>query len=150
MGVYIEERNKVLKRRLSSSNILSYSGPALETKNLSLGRDIKAVVSLSQIIDLEEDEEKRCRNYPRSDWKNKNLTFIDYNACDIEHAYQHLKEHFHLTPFWATNNMSEVTVLREVNMEDKPLTLEAVDGTFTSECYHPCLTTKVRFLAASL
>ena len=148
LGVYIEERNKVLKRRLSSSNILSYSGPALETKNLSLGRDIKAVVSLSQIIDLEEDEEKRCRNYPRSDWKNKNLTYIDYNACDIEHAYQHLKEHFHLTPFWATNNMSEVTALREVNMEDEPLTLEAVDGTFTSECYHPCLTTKVRFLAA--
>ena len=49
LGIYMEERNKVLKRRLLSSNILSYSGPALETKNLCLGRDIKAVVSLSQI-----------------------------------------------------------------------------------------------------
>ena len=134
LGIYIEERNKVLQRRLLSSNILSYSGPALETKNLSLGRDIKAVVSLSQTIDLEEDEEKRCRNYPRTDWHNKNLTFTDYNACDMEYAHKYLKDHFHLTPFWATNNISEVTALREVNKEDRPLTLEAVDGTFTSTC----------------
>ena len=149
LGVYIEERNKVLKRRLSSSNILSYSGPALETKNLSLGRDIKAVISLSQIIDLEEDEEKRCKNYPRTDWHNKNLTFLDYNACDMEYAYQYLKKHYNLTPFWATNNISEVTALKVIDRENRPVTGEYVDGTITSPCYHPCLTTKVQFSISS-
>ena len=109
LGFFIEERNKVLKRRLSSFNILSYSGPDLESKNLSIGKDIKAVISLSQIKDLEEDTEKKCKNYPISGFENMNKTFEDYNACDLEFAYQKLKSVYQLTPFWATYNMSEVT-----------------------------------------
>ena len=141
LGFYIEERNKVLKRRLSSFNILSYSGPDLVSKNLSIGKDIKAVISLSQIKDLEEDTEKKCKNYPISGFENMNKTFEDYNACDLESAYLKLKNNYQLTPFWATYNMSEVTALKI--MDKEPFTLEAVDGTFTSKCYHPCLTTKV-------
>ena len=142
LGFFIEERNKVLKRRLSSFNILSYSGPDIESKNLSIGKDIKAVISLSQIKDLEEDTEKKCKNYPISGFENMNKTFEDYNACDLEFAYQKLKSVYQLTPFWATYNMSEVTASKV--MDKEPFTLEAVDGTFTSKCYHPCLTTKVR------
>ena len=44
---------------------------------------------------------------------------------------------------WEMSRTESQLLFREINKEDTPLTLEAVDGTFTSACYHPCLTTKV-------
>ena len=134
LGLYLEDKNKALKRRLSSSNILAYSGNSLVNENLSSGRHIKAVISLSQTIDLEDDKEKQCKNYPAEG-------FQDYNACDRNFAYRELKEKYQLVPFWATDNMSEVTKYKEV--KSMPPTLEYVDGTITSPCFVPCVSTEV-------
>ena len=81
-----------------------YNGPSLQVHNLSNPRVLSAILSLSQAIDLEEDPNKQCKNYP---YKN----FKTYKECDDFYMKQELKK-YQLIPFWSTNNLSSVTQLR--------------------------------------
>ena len=59
----------------------------------------------------------------------------------MDFVYSIMKKRMKLVPFWATENMSEVTSLKVLNTA--PQTLEAVNGGFVTPCEKPCLATEV-------
>ena len=98
-----EERNKVLSRPLITSR-LAYTGPSIQSENLSRKIIHQSIHSISQEIDSELDEDKNCRNYP---FEN----FSSYKDCDDEFVQQEIKK-FDLIPFWATDHFGAATNLR--------------------------------------
>ena len=94
--------------------------------------------SISENIFSEQDEEKKCKNYPNAD-------FLSYKKCDEDFIHKEMKNIFDLIPFWATGILSEVNTLSEVTTlktETKSL-FQYADGTNESPCPKPCLSTKV-------
>ena len=104
VSVHLEEKNKVLKRQLKS-NMLSYVGPIMKIEDTRNSQVMSVMVKFSQIIKSEEDPEAECTNYP-------NVTYNSYAQCDEEFVYNELKRKFNMTPFWASDNMEQVTKLR--------------------------------------
>ena len=102
------EQNKVATMTLLN-NYLSYTGPLIEISDLinEKGRQIEIIVQLSQDIKTEGDEESKCRNYP-------NENHLDYNACDQAYVQEFIQEKFNITPFWATDDLDNVTTIRQV------------------------------------
>ena len=99
------EKNKVATRTLLN-NYLLYTGPIIEISNLSNdnGRQIELIVQLSQDIKNERDEDAKCRNYP-----HKN--YLTYNDCDQEYVQNIIQKKFGITPFWATQDLDNVTIM---------------------------------------
>ena len=60
------------------------------------------MVSLEQFLDSEDDASKQCQNYP-----DKN--FESYKECDEDFVYKIVTNKYNVVPFWATNNLTEVT-----------------------------------------
>ena len=92
------------------------------------------MISVSQNIYSEKDKETFCRNYPTSQW-------INYRQCDEDFVHQEMKKR-NIVPFWATNNMSEVTSI--TSKSSGPDVMLYVGGTIKSTCPLPCRTSKVR------
>ena len=82
--------------------MLSYSGPPLKIKNLMYPEIIKVMVSLEQFLHSEEDKSKQCKNYPTEN-------FESYKNCDEDFVYKSITKKYNIVPFWATNNLTEVT-----------------------------------------
>ena len=102
VAIYIQERNKALTKRTLKSSLLSYSGPNIEIEDLGEPKLIKLIISISQSIFSEQDTLKKCRNYPIEDYKS-------YKECDEQFVYQDMRNIYKLIPFWATDNMNEVS-----------------------------------------
>ena len=102
------EQNRVATRTLLN-NYLSYTGPLIEISDLSneKGRQIELIVQLSQDIKTERDEESKCRNYP-------NKEYLSYNDCDQTFVQKIMKEKFSIKPFWASQDLDNVTTMRQV------------------------------------
>ena len=106
-----------------------------------------------------------CQNYP---YQN----FSTYGECDIDFVYKEYVNKYELMPFWVTNNMTEVTKLRQIcdryvldvcmnivtilfylliysshidmdKFKDSLMGRDLMEGTAVSKCPRPCLTTKV-------
>ena len=102
--LYIEDRNKDLKRPLKSAK-LSYSGPSISNKNLNSPTRQSLILSVSQSIDSPYDKGKNCRIYPHNG-------FASYGECDKDFVSKEYHKKYKLIPFWLTENMEEVTKLR--------------------------------------
>ena len=59
-----------------------------------------------------------------------------------------MKEKLNIVPFWATNQLDEVTksFVEQINID----LYDYFDGTITSPCYTPCLSTKVKQASSNL
>ena len=93
---------KSLIKRSLTSNAFDYEGENIELQDLSTAKSRTYALTLSQTIDLEEDEGKNCRNYP-----NKNFT--SYRECDENFVYNEVKNNYNMMPFWAARSMDEIT-----------------------------------------
>ena len=102
-----QERNKILRKRRLKSNLISYSGPQIEIKDILKSPKVyDATLSLSQSISSERDSESNCALYP-------NENFDSYRDCDEYYVHKEfLKYDKRLMPFWATDDLSEVTSKR--------------------------------------
>ena len=106
---------------------------------------------MSQTIDSNLDDDKKCKNYPHG-------KFSSYRKCDEAFVRKMFVHKYKLMPFWVANHMEEVTVQRCVKCIVKflisfsisyfsfhigPSDGDYLDGTYESLCPRPCLTTKV-------
>ena len=102
ISIYIQERNKALKRRTLKSNLLSYSGPVIENSDLIEPILYKEIVSISQNLFSERDTLKKCRNYPNEDYES-------YRECDEASTHKHVEETFTFLPFSVIDNLEKVS-----------------------------------------
>ena len=98
--LYIEDKRKVVERSLES-NMLAYIGPTLKIENSDKGQEVRAIVSLSQKINIEENKNSKCTNYPNEQFKS-------YKECDMLFVIEYMKA-MNLTPFWGTTDLHAVT-----------------------------------------
>ena len=81
--------------------MLAYDGPQIIV-SMNKSSSIEISLKMSQFIYLETDTERNCRTYPNSDYDS-------YRDCDEHFIRQELLRDFGLTPFWASDNLSEIT-----------------------------------------
>ena len=104
VSVFFEETNKALSRRLKT-NMLSYQGPTFQNNDLSNPIDLQGIVKISQNVDSEEEENKKCKNYPF----NNSVNFKD---CDEKYNVDQFSSIFQLMPFWVAKDLEEVSEAR--------------------------------------
>ena len=86
--------------------MMDYSGPIITIEDLASPKANIIILSVSQFIDSEYDRDKNCVNYPHGAFKS-------YAECDAKFVYNQFSSKYKpLMPFWATNDMREVTSLR--------------------------------------
>lgn len=100
-SIQIQERNKLLKRRRLKSSMLAYDGPQIIV-SMNKSSSFEISLKMSQFIYLETDKERTCRTYPNTDYDS-------YRDCDEHFVHHELLRDYGLTPFWATDNLSEIT-----------------------------------------
>ena len=99
--IYVEEKNKVLRKRFLEKNLLSYNGPEIINHDLSKGRIMNYIFSISQEINSELDKDKLCRIYPTKQYSS-------FRHCDEKTLHEQFMKS-NLMPFWAAENISEIT-----------------------------------------
>ena len=50
--------------------MLAYIGPTLKIENSDKGQEVRAIVSLSQKINIEENKNSKCTKYPNDQFKS--------------------------------------------------------------------------------
>ena len=103
--VYVVEKERAPRKRHLKRNFLAYTGPKIENNDLMKTKAVRVVLGLSQFKFLEREQED-CQNYP-------NKQFESFQDCD-ENFIKNKMKSFGIMPFWATNNMEEVTERRYV------------------------------------
>ena len=101
VSISFQETNKALSRSLKS-NILAYDGPDFLFKDLSIPKYLRGMFKISQNIYSEEEENKKCRNYPY----NKSLNFRD---CDEKYNHDKFTNDFKVMPFWVAYLLNETS-----------------------------------------
>ena len=104
VDLYLEDKNFVSHRTLKSA-LLAYSGPKITLESLTELMGIRMMVNVIQTIAPELDTKKNCTNYPNGNFKS-------YQDCDRQYFYDKMKNTFGLMPFWATDDLNEVTNMR--------------------------------------
>ena len=105
VSIYIIDKNKYMKRPLKVA-MLDYFGPDITVEDLNYPKVQLIILSISQFIDSEFDMDKNCVNYPHGH-------FNSYAECDAKFVYnQFTSKYKPLLPFWATDDINEVTSLR--------------------------------------
>lgn len=129
-----------MRRRQLTENMLSYVGPHIGNPNLNFTKRLRFAIKIEQIIDSELDASKNCRNYPTEEYSS-------FSECDEKFVQLQFRKHFdNITPFWVTDNLTEVTSFRKWRGgvgEKTGLMEELIDGSKPSSCKRPCLRTKV-------
>ena len=108
LSFYVEDSNKRLKRRPLKSNMLSYVGPDMSGISLrGVPNRIRMMYSISQFIDSEEDDMKKCKNYPYNG-------FLNYQECDEDFVINKFRKIYNdnILPFWVVNDLEKVTKTR--------------------------------------
>ena len=85
-------------------NLFSYSGPNIVNEDLSEGRILNYVFSISQKIYSELDANKNCKIYPTQEYSS----FID---CDEKNLYEKFMKS-KVMPYWAAKYINETTINR--------------------------------------
>ena len=105
VNIYLVNKNKYLKRPLKVL-MMDYSGPIITIEDLDSPKANIIILSVSQFIDSEYDRDKNCVNFPHGAFKS-------YAECDAKFVYNQFSSKYKpLMPFWATNELREVTSLR--------------------------------------
>ena len=100
--LYPLDRKRALTKRISVTNMLSYSGPVIGNQFKGFTKNIRVALRVSQSKYTEKDESNPCAEYP-------NEKFKSFRDCDEKFVYHNMKTQHNLVPFWATENVSEVT-----------------------------------------
>ena len=137
----IEDKMKTLRKRISKSNSLDYVGSVISTTKLKPNID-RFILSFKQTIDLESEAGSMCVDYPTNIFKS-------FHDCDEHYVYQEMKHKYNLMPFWASENLDEVTRLKYYNTTNWKGALPwrfLLEGAEESNCLRPCRSTKVEKL----
>ena len=160
-NIHVVEKERAPRKRHLKRNFLAYTGPKIESLDLMKPKAIRVILGITQFKYLEREKKQDCQNYPSEKFR----TFQD---CDEDFIKDKMKS-FGLMPFWATDNMEEVTKQRfpifsiasmnvlmypstYINyiflriLSDKepfPCLLNYVDGSVDSPCPPPCTNLKV-------
>ena len=147
VSLYFEDRGRQVSSRTLKSNVLSYVGPKFINNDLLTPIDMKVLIKLSQNINSEKDQKKKCQSYPNNQYKS-------YLECDRIYFQQLICNNAKhpLRPFWIVSNYSEVTKLAfcDWKIGDKYCRIspnhnyvDIFDGTIDSACSNPCTTFQV-------
>ena len=135
INIYLLDKNFATKRSLKSE-LLAYSGPTLTNPDLgNITKTERIILKITQTKDAEEDESNGCKDYP-------NQRFKTFSECDGHFVHEQMRGEG-LMPFWATDNLEEVTKRTLYNYDENGSYVDLLDGTLESECPTPCLQTKV-------
>ena len=102
--VKIEDERKSLTRRTLESQNFDYDGIPLDIENLTSSMFYGFSLALFETIYLEKDPGQNCKNYPSE-------KFLNYRECDMDFVYKEMKNKYKIMPFWAAQNLDEVTNL---------------------------------------
>ena len=91
-------------RRSLKSQLLAYSGPILVNSKLARIKEEKYILKITQTKEAEENKNTGCQDYPNEEYQ----TFSD---CDAEFVHEQMLGEG-VMPFWATNNLDEITAFR--------------------------------------
>ena len=108
VSLHFIDKSRSLTRTLLN-NYLAYTGPPMKITDLIIdtSEELHVILKLSQNIRTEEDPESQCKNYP---FKN----FMNYNECDQTYLQNLLQQEIGITPFWATQDLKNVTKIWQV------------------------------------
>ena len=105
VDMHLEDKNFVVKNRKLKSSLFSYSGPKITFEDLNDVSSLHMAFSVVQKLDSDLDTTKKCTNYP-------NEMFESYEECDKKFVHEKMKQEFGIMPFWATDDLNEVTNMR--------------------------------------
>ena len=100
--LYPIDKNRALTKRMFARNMLSYSGSVIGNQFKGFTKNMRIALRATQNKYAEEDKTNPCSKYP-------NKEFRSYRDCDEKFVNRVMKTKWHLMPFWATDNMSDVT-----------------------------------------
>ena len=103
MDLYLLDKNFASQRSVKSE-LSAYIGPRLTNPDLITTKQERLILRITQTKDAAEDESNGCQNYPME-------KFQTFKECDAHFVNKQMREEG-LMPFWATDNLEEVTVLR--------------------------------------
>ena len=105
LGVELSILDKnIASRRSLKSDLLVYSGPTPAHSNLNHAAVKSYILKIIQTKNAAEDESNDCQDYPNEKYQ----TFSD---CDAEFVHDQMLGEG-VMPFWATDNLDEVTSIR--------------------------------------
>ena len=105
VSLNLEEKTMKMNRTLKNIKT-KYSGPHITIPNLRKLRSIEIFVKFTQTINIENDENKPCQNYPTEEFKT-------FGHCDQDYLEKSLGR-FGLNSFWSAKSLDDVTKLRYV------------------------------------
>lgn len=82
--------------------MLAYDGPPIENSNLIVPKVVRLILRLFQTLDAENDIDKKCKNYPHSNYES-------YRECDEASTHKHVEETFTFLPFSVIDNLEKVS-----------------------------------------
>ena len=135
IDVYLLDKNLASKRTIKSE-LLAYTGPTLTNPDLEIvSKTERFILKITQSKDAEEDDSNGCVDYP-------NQRFETFGECDGHFVHEQMIGEG-IMPFWATDNLDEVTRYSLYNLNRSGKYVNLLDGTMESDCPTPCLRTKV-------
>ena len=136
INVFLLDKNFASKRS-RKSELLAYTGPTLTNPNMEgVSKTERYILKITQSKDVAEDESNGCVDYP-------NKKFKTFGECDGHFVHEQMIGEG-IMPFWATDNLEEVTRCSLYNFSKSGNYIDLLDGTLESDCPTPCLRTKVR------
>ena len=136
--IFIEDKEEAVGRAIKS-NLQVYSGAKITLTNANMTWDKKFIISFTQHKFSDRDtreKAKRCTNYPTE-------KFNSFADCDGHFVRAKCQTAGAGIPFWATENLSEVSRSAGDLRGEVDLLRELYDGTLESDCLPPCRSTTV-------
>ena len=87
ISLFVKERNKALKSRPLKSSMLNYLGVELLNEDLNKTIYLTAILTSTQALDSEEEEDKKCKIYPHGGFQN-------FTECDENFVYEKMKNYY--------------------------------------------------------
>ena len=103
VDLYLLDKNFASKRSVKSE-LFAYNGPKLTSPDLKTSKWERLILKITQIKDAAEDESNSCQDYPIE-------KFQTFKECDAHFINKQMRNEG-VMPFWATDNIEEVTALR--------------------------------------
>lgn len=104
ISLKIVDQRKGLNRVLRSHSA-DFDGSTMEMEDLSETMIKRYFITFSITKHLETDTGISCQKYPSQ-------YFSSYQECDEKYVYNEMRNKYSIMPFWATNQLSEVTGLK--------------------------------------
>ena len=133
LSIVLLDKQRVARRPLKTARF-SYSGPIVSSVNLEEPKYIRFLIKISQTINFEGNKNYPCKMYE----ENKNKSF---GECDDQFVENKMKQKYNITPFWATDDLDDVTERASFKYTKELGAL--YKGDIESPCMVPCILTQV-------